>query len=250
MVITPEKPPTYGPPTSVAGSGPSRVEDRDHDIFFAAVETTRMPMIGTDPHQDDNPVIFANNAFLPMTGYGRSGLIGNNCRFLQGRETDRDTVGEIRSAIAERRQFATEILNDRKDGSSCWNALFISPVHDPDGGLVYFFGSQLDVPRRRDAGEALRQAQKMEALGQLTGGIAHDFNNLLQVISGYADVVQVMAEKGLDGQSVNPRRLARAGGAIRQATDQASKPTHQLLAFAREQRLEGRPINFNNLLGA
>ena len=249
MTSSPEKPPTNTPPTSVTGSGPSGVEDRHHDIFFAAVETTRMPMIVTDPHQPDNPIIFANNAFLAMTGYDRDALIGHNCRFLQGQETDKETVREIRSAIAEHRQFATEILNYRKDGSTFWNALFISPVRNQAGDLVYFFGSQLDVSRRRDAEEGLHQAQKMEALGQLTGGIAHDFNNLLQIISGYTDVVQVLAEKGRTGQPMDPARLARAGEALRSATDRAGKLTHQLLAFARKQRLEGRAINLNNLIG-
>ena len=250
MVTTPEKPPTYGPASSVTGSGPSGVEDKHHDIFFAAVETTRMPMIVTDPHQPDNPIIFANRAFVRMTGYEASELVGTNCRFLQGRETDRDTVDEIRAAVLDRRQFSTEVLNYRKDGSSFWNALFISPVFDRSGDLVYFFGSQLDVSRRRDAELALHQAQKMEALGQLTGGIAHDFNNLLQVISGYTDVVQALAEKGRGGHAVSVDRLDRAGGALRQATDRASKLTHQLLAFARKQRLEGRPINLNTLFGA
>lgn len=65
---------------------------QNHDIFFAAVETTRMPMIVTDPRQPDNPIIFANRAFLEMTGYGLSEIVGNNCRFLQGPDTDRDTV--------------------------------------------------------------------------------------------------------------------------------------------------------------
>ncbi|MFX7942007.1 PAS domain-containing protein, partial [Acinetobacter baumannii] len=89
-----------------------------------------------------------------------------------------------RQAVAEKRELATELLNYRKNGSTFWNALFISPVYDQHGELKYFFSSQLDISRRRDAEQALGQARKMEALGQLTGGIAHDFNNLLQVISG------------------------------------------------------------------
>ncbi len=250
MVNIPEKPPTYGPPSTTTGSGPSGVEDKHHDIFFAAVETTRMPMIVTDPYQPDNPIIFANNAFQRMTGYTRDELVGTNCRFLQGQETDRDTVNEIRQAVAERRQFSTEILNYRKDGSSFWNALFVRPVFARSGELVSFFGAPRAGARRRDAELALYQAQKMEALGQLTGGIAHDFNNLLQVISGYTDVVQALAEKGRSGQPVSIDRLDRAGDALRQATDRASKLTHQLLAFARKQRLEGRPINLNTLFGA
>lgn len=244
MASSPEKPPNLGPRTPVTGSGQSGVEDSPHDIFFAAVETTRMPMIVTDPYQDDNPIIFANRAFVRMTGYPREELVGRNCRFLQGRETDRESVAEIRAAVAERREYATEILNYRKDGSSFWNALFVSPVFDRNGRLVYFFGSQLDVSRRRDAEEALHQAQKMESLGQLTGGIAHDFNNLLQVISGHIDIVLAAA----DNPKLDVNRLKRAGGAIREASDRAAKLTHQLLAFSRKQRLEGRLININGLI--
>ncbi len=136
-----------------------------------------MPMTVTDPHLPDNPIVFANRAFLEMTGYSAEEVIGNNCRFLQGPETDPASISDVRQSIETRSEFATEVLNYRKDGSSFWNALFVSPVFDDHGNLVYFFGSQLDVSRRRDAEDALRQAQKMEALGQLTGGIAHDFNN-------------------------------------------------------------------------
>ena len=141
MPSSPEKPRAPGPNTPVTGSGASGVVDQHHDIFFAAVETTRMPMIVTDPHQPDNPIIFANRAFVRMTGYSAEELIGSNCRFLQGPDTDRDTVSEVRDAIREHREFAAEILNYRKDGSSFWNALFVSPVFNRSGDLVYFFGS-------------------------------------------------------------------------------------------------------------
>ena len=244
LQTSPEKPRTYGPKTPVTGSGPSGVVDQHHDIFFAAVETTRMPMIVTDPHQADNPIIFVNRAFERMTGYTRDELIGTNCRFLQGPETDREVVTELRLAIEEQREFSTEIINYRKDGSSFWNALFVSPVFNRSGDLVYFFGSQLDVSRRRDAEESLHQAQKMESLGQLTGGIAHDFNNLLQVISGHNEVMLAL----LDHPTLDAARMRRAGEAVRDAAERAAKLTHQLLAFSRKQRLEGRLLNLNGLV--
>ncbi|QDI80383.1 PAS domain-containing protein [Methylorubrum populi] len=244
MPSSPEKPSAPGPNTPVSGSGAAGVIDQHHDIFFAAVERTRMPMIVTDPRQPDNPIIFANRAFIRMTGYTVDELIGNNCRFLQGPDTDRDTVSDVRDAIREHREFATEILNYRKDGSSFWNALFVSPVFNRSGDLVYFFGSQLDVSRRRDAEESLHQSQKMESLGQLTGGIAHDFNNLLQVVSGHNEVLLAL----LDHPSLDVARMRRAGEAVRAATDRAAKLTHQLLAFSRKQRLEGRLLNLNGLV--
>ena len=243
MAEIPEKPP-IGPSAVVRDGAASDVADRKSDIFFAAVETTRMPMIVTDPRQPDNPIIFANRAFLAMTGYTPEELVGRNCRFLQGPETDPKTVDQLRAAIAERRECATEILNYRKNGSTFWNALFVSPVYNAAGELVYFFGSQLDVSRRRDAEEALGQAQKMEALGQLTGGIAHDFNNLLQVIVGYADILA----SGLEKPDADRARLGRATDNIRQAADRATTLTQQLLAFARKQRLDGRAVNLNTLI--
>ena len=215
----------------------------ERDIFFAAVEKTRMPMIVTDPRKPDNPVVFANPAFLQMTGYSMEEVVGNNCRFLQGPETDPATVAEMRQAIRERRDVALEILNYRKNGSTFWNALFVSPVFDANGELVYFFGSQLDVSRRRDAEEALGQAQKMEALGLLTGGIAHDFNNLLQVMAGYLE----MMDLSLTMPNPDRGQLRRHVDSVRSAVTKASVLTQRLLAFARKQRLYGRTLNLNSL---
>ncbi|MDO9707289.1 histidine kinase famiy protein [Paracraurococcus lichenis] len=242
MTTTPAEKPRGGQPPALEGGQPFDPTNRSSEVFFAAVATTRMPMIVTDPHQPDNPIIFANPAFLAMTGYGWDEIVGHNCRFLQGPQTDGDTVNAIRGAIRGRTELATEILNYRKDGSSFWNALYISPVHDKQGRLLYFFGSQLDVSRRRDAEDALRQAQKMEALGQLTGGIAHDFNNLLQVVLGYHELML----QGLDRPELDIARLKRGLGNAQAAAERASTLTQQLLAFARKQRLDGRVLNLNS----
>ncbi|MFC7607858.1 PAS domain-containing protein [Teichococcus aestuarii] len=118
---------TSSPPVSNSGG------KQYGDIFFAAVETTRMPMIVTDARAKDHPIIFANNAFLKMTGYSLDEILGTNCRFLQGPDTDRETVASVRAAISERREIATEILNYRKNGSTFWNALFVSPSTTPRG---------------------------------------------------------------------------------------------------------------------
>ncbi|MFS0770885.1 histidine kinase famiy protein [Sphingomonas sp. 1P08PE] len=227
------------PPAQIADVRPPH--RAPHDIFFAAVKTTRMPMIVTDPHRPDNPIIFCNDAFTFMTGYTEDEIVGSNCRFLQGPETDREVIGQLRSAIEKREEVAVEVLNYRKNGSTFWNALFVSPVLDEAGNLLYFFGSQLDISRRREAEEALHEAQKMEAVGKLTGGIAHDFNNLLQVILGYVDILE--ARVGQDD-----RAARRAVEAIATSASRGATLTQQLLAFARKQELRDRLLNFNSLI--
>ncbi|MBI0476453.1 PAS domain-containing protein [Sphingomonas sp. MA1305] len=242
---TPETP-RGGPPPHLSGAANHDMSDDSNSIFFAAVKTTRMPMIVTDPNLPDNPIVFANPAFMNMTGYGWDELIGRNCRLLQGRDTDPDTISELRRSIAQRRETAVEILNYKKNGAAFWNALFMSPVFDSNGKLIYYFGSQLDVTRRRDAEEGLRQAQKMEAVGQLTGGIAHDFNNLLTVIQGFADVVLNNMERS--GSEFDRQKGAKSMRAILQASERGATLTQQLLAFSRKQKLQGRIVNLVDMV--
>ena len=223
------------------------MHDPGNGIFFAAVKTTRMPMIVTDPNLPDNPIIFANPAFLSMTGYGPDEVLGRNCRFLQGADTDADTVTEIGRAIREQRETSVEIINYKKNGSAFWNALFISPVFDEDGRLRYHFASQLDVTRRRVAEEALRQTQKMEAVGQLTGGIAHDFNNLLTVVQGFSDALLNQLDRS-DERPLDPDRARRSLRAVLDAAERGAELTQQLLAFSRRQKLSGRVTNIDDLV--
>ncbi|MCJ2023437.1 PAS domain-containing protein [Methylobacterium sp. J-067] len=125
-----------------AGSGP--------DPFSSAVRATRMPMLITDPRRDDNPIVFANAAFARLTGHDRDAIIGRNCRFLQGPETDRADVARLRQAIEGRVPIELELLNYRRDGSTFWNRLLVSPVFGEDGELTYFFASQFDVTLERE----------------------------------------------------------------------------------------------------
>ncbi len=207
--------------------------------FFAAVAAAGLPMTVADPSQPDMPVVFANQAFTALTGYPVAEVLGRNCRFLQGAETDPAARGAIRQAVADHSELTIELRNYRRDGSVFWNALFLSPVFGPDGGLRYYFGTQLDVTRQREAEATLRQAQQMQAMGELTGGVAHDLNNLLTVLVGGLEVVAGTAL---------PERRQRSAARMREALARARRLTGQLLAFASRQQLDPRLEELNDLV--
>ncbi|CAK9869389.1 unnamed protein product [Sphagnum jensenii] len=97
----------------------------------------------TDPRLQDNPIVYASEGFCAMTGYAHHEVIGRNCRFLQGPETDRRTVLEIRDAVREERACQVHILNYRKDGNAFWNLFYMAPVYSrKDGSVVHFVGVQ------------------------------------------------------------------------------------------------------------
>jgi len=169
------------------------------DPFAAAIRASRMAMIVTNPRQADNPIIFANDAFLRLTGYGRDEVIGRNCRFLQGPGSDPDVVARLREAVARGEDASADILNYRKDGSTFWNALYLSPVRDATGQIVFFFASQLnisdqkrfefelgDTRDRLEAAVADRTRELTQALDQKTAllhEVDHRVKNNLQLIS-------------------------------------------------------------------
>jgi len=175
------------------------VEHGKGDPFAAAIRATRMSMLITDPRKPDNPIVFVNDSFLRLTGYGREEVMGKNCRFLQGPGTDPASVAEVRAAVAEGNDVSIDILNYRKNGSSFWNALYISPVYNDKGDLLFFFASQLDVSDRKLSEqqiaadkERVEQAVK-ERTGELQAALEtqtallhevdHRVKNNLQMIS-------------------------------------------------------------------
>jgi len=111
-----------------------------------------------DARRPGRPLIFVNAGFERLTGYRAAEVLGRNCKFLQGPDTDPVTSGEIRRALDEERDCTVEILNYRRSGERFWNRLSISPVRDQEGRLTHFIGIQSDVTARRLAEEGLRRA--------------------------------------------------------------------------------------------
>ena len=120
-----------------------------------------MPMVVTDPSQPDNPIVFCNVAFQTLTGYDREEIIGRNCRFLQGPDTDASMIDQVRTAIKNGHDVDVDLLNYRKDGTTFWNALYMSPVRDKDGVLRFFFASQMDVTERVEAQQVISQQKEL-----------------------------------------------------------------------------------------
>nr|AML79315.1 putative LOV domain-containing protein [Chelidonium majus] len=98
----------------------------------------------TDPRLPDNPIIFASDSFLELTEYTREEILGRNCRFLQGPDTDQGTVSRIRDAIRDQREITVQLINYTKSGKKFWNLFHLQPMRDQKGELQYFIGVQLD----------------------------------------------------------------------------------------------------------
>ena len=117
--------------------------------FVVAAETTRMPMVFTDATEPDNPIIFANDAFLSLTGYEREEVLAKCFNTLIAGGIDAETMAEIEAAFAESSDTDPEIHYRRKDGSEFWASLFVSPVRDEKGEIVQHFVSFVDLTKHK-----------------------------------------------------------------------------------------------------
>ena len=172
-----------------------------------------------------------------------------------------------RSALSSGEIYEAEFRLKRHDGAWRWHLARAVPIRDTEGRIIRWVGTNTDIQDQkevsaaltdinaalesrvnertrqlREAEEKLRQAHKMEAVGQLTGGLAHDFNNLLQGISGSLDRIQSRITKGKWND------IDRFVKAAMDAANRAAALTHRLLAFSRQQTLDPRPANINHLI--
>ncbi|MDX2213448.1 MAG: EAL domain-containing protein [Oculatellaceae cyanobacterium bins.114] len=137
---------------------------RDNDQLALAIENVTTGVVITAPHLPGNPVIFVNPAFTAITGFNPEDIMGENCRLLQGPDTDVNAIKEIQQAIANRQPITCTLLNYRKDGTPFWNELQINPVFDAQGQLTSFIGLQNDVTARKQAEDALDRLRHLHEL--------------------------------------------------------------------------------------
>lgn len=194
-------------------------------LLAAVVDSCPISIAVADPFAADMPLLYVNDAFVATTGYDRAEVLGRNCRFLQGPETDPAAVAALRAAIAERRPITVDLLNYRRDGTPFWNQLAVAPVRDAGGRLTAFLALQRDVTEdRRRAAEAERRSA-MEATGRLAAGLAHEIHNLVQPVITLSDLA---LERGdLDAG------LREHLGIVRDSGRRARELMRDVLSFAR-----------------
>lgn len=176
-----------------------------------------------------------------IKGYAPEEIIGQHfSRFYTEEDRAEGLPATALNIAAEEGRFEREGWRLRKDGTRFWASVIIDPIRADDGTLIGFAKVTRDVSEKRAAQEALLQAQKMEALGQLTGGMAHDFNNLLMVVLASLDVARKRALKGMDVIDLidNAIQGAQRGAAL----------TQRLLAFARRQELSFETVDVTDLV--
>ncbi len=166
-----------------------------------AIAAASNGIVIADAALPDYPIIYANPAFLAMTGYAETEVLGRNCRFLQGLGTDPAAVAEMREAIQDARQCQTLLLNYRKDGTEFWNEVTVSPVCGASGAATHFVGIQTDVSARQGSDRARRAAEQ-----QLQETVA-----LLDTLLDSAPVGFAFFDRDLRYRRVN-ETLARING--------------------------------------
>jgi PAS domain S-box-containing protein len=187
-----------------------------------------------------------------IKGYRAHDIIGQHfSRFYTEADRAAGTPERALKTAAREGKFEAEGWRIRKDGSQFWASVVINPIRDEAGALIGYAKITRDITERREAQIALArtqdqlaQAQKMEGIGQLTGGVAHDFNNLLTVIIGNLESVQ----RRLQPTPIDAGQVAGFLDQALRGAHRASSLTHRLLAFARRQPLDPKPVDVSRLL--
>ncbi|MGO4530927.1 ATP-binding protein [Paenibacillus sp. 2TAF8] len=158
-----------------------------------------------DATSPELPLMYVNEHFTRLTGYTHDESIGRNCRFLQGTDTDPETVSRIREAIATQQSIKVEILNYTKSGQKFWNELNIDPIFNESGDCLYFVGIQYDISERKFAEQQLKLAAsiaektsrgQLEFIGKLNHELRTPLNGIMGMIelAGMGDMTEEQKE--------------------------------------------------------
>ena len=172
-----------------------RVElDSQQRVFRYAFESSLTAMVITDATKPGNPITYVNPGFEQLTGYPKSEVIGRNCRFLQGPETDPESIQSIRAAVSAGKAIRISLLNYRKTGEEFWNELIVTPVKDEQGKLLNFVGVQLDMTLQQEAEQKIVQARDVAeaanaAKSSFVANMSHEIRTPLTTIAGMTEML-------------------------------------------------------------
>ena len=176
---------------------------------------------------DDLTLSYVNQAFLDQTGYSRDEVIGKNCRFLQGKNTDKNTVKKIGKALKNLEPIDLEILNYKKDGTPFWNHLKIAPVFDTNKNPIAFIGIQSDVTHVRKEERIRAEKYKLETLGRVSANISHEIKNAIQPI-------KLMSEILLDWENFSKEQTEKYINIINENVKITDSIVNDVLRFSRK----------------
>lgn len=171
-----------------------------HDIIDASPTAA----VISDPRQADNPIIACNEAFVRLTGFPREEIVGRNCRFLSGPDTEPELTQMLRDGIRRKQPVMVEILNYKKDGTPFRNAVMVAPIFDDAGELEYFLGSQMEVVSTTGISSADRSDAAREKIAALTGRQ----REILAMMSAGKLNKQIAYSLGLSERTVKMHRAA------------------------------------------
>ncbi len=129
------------------------------NLYYKAINKATNGIVITNPKLEGNPIIFCNQAFQDLTGYFEEEVIGHNCRFLQGNDTDQKSINELRKDLRAGNRNKSVLRNYKKDGTLFWNELSISPIKNEQGNIEYFVGVQNDITELIITQDKLKQSR-------------------------------------------------------------------------------------------
>ena len=202
-----------------------------------AVEQAAETIVITDTR---GLIVYVNPAFEKTTGYSDADALGQNASILKSGKQDEAFYQELWGTLERGERWEGHFINRRKDASLYEEDATISPVRDTAGTIVNYVAIKRDVTREVQLEAQFRQAQKMEAIGQLAGGVAHDFNNLLAVIQMQTDLLNL-------GGGLNQAQ-AQSIKEIATCVERATDLTRQLLLFGRRETFHPGLLDLNEAI--
>jgi PAS domain S-box-containing protein len=137
-------------------------------LLLSLIQYSPIASCVTNPRLQDNPIVACNQPFMDLTGYSRDEIVGRNCRFLSGPETEPWLTDRITNAVEVRKPVLVEILNYRKNGEAFRNAVLVAPVFDDSGELEYFLGSQVEIEMNEPGTNSTRSRQARQLVTTLS----------------------------------------------------------------------------------